>query len=387
MKLLLDTYVCESALFPNPKFDNFLASIRIDGTSYETCTKYDIFRYSFESYFGLGFKELFVNVDFENKEDEVNFLKFYNNFNIKIGRSSNKHDYLNVFSKFNLNDWIFFTPNNDHPYISNDNSWILYFEDIANEISLKYSTDFVSIFYSHFTESISSLKNNSYLFNNDISEVLEENENYYVVKFKNLQFVSIQVLKARFLIHLFKLIPEGEHKIIRLEDLSKHINFDIPTISIIPRMELCRHFDSYLHTIFHHSRFIKPNIVPPLFIPKGYFQEDIKIRVGHSDYKYGYVNINAEADKFVFENRLNGIDLKIKREHLPYFWEPKISLIEIAPDFDESVCTSGINPIWLVEMGYFGTIRKWFRKFWHGRLHFLYMFMINKLFWALRSKL
>ena len=68
------------------------------------------------------FDKIMINVEFENEEDHLFFKsRKYNSpkYEIRNQRSKTKEDYLQNFKRFNDNDWILFSPNNDHPNISN----------------------------------------------------------------------------------------------------------------------------------------------------------------------------------------------------------------------------------------------------------------------------
>jgi len=67
---------------------------------------------------------------------------------------------------------------------------------------------------------------------------------------------------------------------------------------------------------------------PPLFIPKGFFNNKIKIRYGYDNYKEGWVNINPTKEKYSFRDNLNGTDLKIGLENIPLFWKKRIKKID-----------------------------------------------------------
>lgn len=83
-----------------------------------------------------------------------------------------------------------------------------------------------------------------------------------------------------------------------------------------------------------NSGFSLPSdIVPPLFIPAGFFEKKIKIRYGYSDYKKGWVNINPLIEKYSFEDS-SGADLKILLEEIPLFWKKRISCLDINKNID-----------------------------------------------------
>ena len=93
------------------------------------------------------------------------------------------------------------------------------------------------------------------------------------------------------------------------------MNSDIKEIQIVPKIELCRHYDGY------QLLFFDP---PPLFIPPGFFENDIKIRFMMDGYNANFVNINP-FEEYVFNG--GNADLKILIEDLPLFWKERIKII------------------------------------------------------------
>ena len=59
--------------------------------------------------------------------------------------------------------------------------------------------------------------------------------------------------------------------------MCKHVIYNNESIVIVPKSELCRHYDGYLHTYSIINDFIKASTCPPLFIPNGFFEKKIKI--------------------------------------------------------------------------------------------------------------
>ena len=86
-------------------------------------------------------------------------------------------------------------------------------------------------------------------------------------------------------------------------------------MQIVPKIELCRHYDGY------QLLFFDP---PPLFIPPGFFENDLKIRFMMDGYDPHFVNINPFGE-YVFNG--GNADLKILIEDLPHFWKEKIKTI------------------------------------------------------------
>lgn len=88
-------------------------------------------------------------------------------------------------------------------------------------------------------------------------------------------------------------------------------------LMFIPTRELCRHFDGYHRRTINN---IDINKCPPLFIPPGFWEKDIKIVYGER--LSGYVNINLSKDYSCVSP--DGTDIKT---HIPLFWMDRIKKI------------------------------------------------------------
>ena len=112
-------------------------------------------------------------------------------------------------------------------------------------------------------------------------------------------------------------------------DSLKYLGIPLPQQTlIIPYKEQLRHFDGYLH------QRIDNNTCPSLNIPEGFFESNIKIRYGYSDYMEGWININPKFDNYKAYS-LDGIDYKITLEDLPLVWKDKVADLDINPYVNE----------------------------------------------------
>ena len=121
-------------------------------------------------------------------------------------------------------------------------------------------------------------------------------------------------------------------RVVRTECLGPFVDYKQSSIQIVPKTELCRHYDGYLHTYSFLKDYIKASICPPLFIPDGFFEKDIKIKYGYDKYFEGYLNINPNKNNYIFENS-NGTDVAINKNNLPFFWLDHIKSIDSNPSF------------------------------------------------------
>ena len=71
----------------------------------------------------------------------------------------------------------------------------------------------------------------------------------------------------------------------------------------VPTRELVRHFDGYGHVGKLN------NISPPLFIPKGFFEKEIKIKYGFNERDNEYTNFNPSSE-FLYAYSNEGTDYR-----------------------------------------------------------------------------
>jgi len=91
--------------------------------------------------------------------------------------------------------------------------------------------------------------------------------------------------------------------------------------------EQFRHIDGYAHVG------IKADQAPPLEIPPGYFENNIKIRYGFNDHQADCVNINPLSATLYAEDG-KGADYRFCLEDIPAFWNSRISEIVTNPQAD-----------------------------------------------------
>lgn len=347
--LVFDVFITDNKLFPNIKLDTFYDSIRNKKTSYSFFKSYEIALYTLFSYSKLDFDEVLLLIEFEDIKKSNEFLcvasKLFKSIKIFNKRSSKPNDFKNLKKHIeNLNcDFVFYAPNHDHPFISHDLNFYFKCIKYLSIYAKKYKK--ISLIYSHFQESLLSAKKNSWLYfrqNKDIKIISENNDFIFYSKDSGYS-PGMQIVSNELFISWCILASEIDSNISikRLDDLSRYKK--LPQQFILqPKKELCRHFDSYLHTYFLFPRLcyqpISPSKIPHLFIPKNFFKKGIIIRYGYDDYKVGCVNVNPNADKYIFETKKsckNEIftDLKIQLDEIPFFWKDHIKYIEFNKDF------------------------------------------------------
>lgn len=338
MILFVDTYLSEIALSPNKKLEFFLSQVQGNSYVYRKQSKIDIFRYSLASYASLNWSKVIVRVDGDDLssiEALVPYVKdLFPNAEVALTRSDTGTKYAQALDLAGPGDpWVFFSPNNDHPFVHHDTGIFEPLVKVAEDAERNYGFP-VSILFSHFTEVVNSIKPDKFLFGytGDFCEVLHEDEVSYTVKYDHLSLLSLQIFRRS---HLKKMMESaGDRRVIRTECLGQYNDYQVPTVVIVPKEECCRHYDAYMHTSFVVKDFISASRVPPLFIPDGFFEGKIKIRYGFDQNVLSYININPSKEKYIFDSP-EGTDLAIPLGKIPAFWKKRIAEVQENPQFKD----------------------------------------------------
>lgn len=280
MDLYIDTYITEARLNAGKigldKVANELIEFRKEKPVYRYRSKVDIFKYTLYTYKEIDFKNIYINfsIDNINSYDDINnyIKKIIPKAIIENKRSSNVGEWLESISKYRKNDWVFYSPNNDHPYICNKNYDFKPAIELAN--NFRVGGSIVNIIYSHFQESTISpiALSNLYGYYGGVSEIIYEDESFLVVKGGRLKTDSIALYHWEDLYSLFNNASCYDKRVVRLEDLPSYLSKE-EIISVIPKIELCRHYDGYGHTKLLVKNYIDFKRVPPLFIPDLFFEK------------------------------------------------------------------------------------------------------------------
>jgi hypothetical protein len=210
-----------------------------------------------------------------------------------------------------------------------------------------------------------------YFYSGHHYKILEENDFCYTVFTNHQPLESMQIMRKSQLINLFQTVKNKQA--IRLESLGDVASLKkIPQILIVPKFECCRHYDGYLHTVNNLKYFITANNVPPLFIPDGFFQKKIKLTSGYLNSKIGYVSLNESAQFYSFENKKNGVDLKINYKDIPDSWAQRIEKIDININYQADYNLIKKNKIEILD--------PWSSLRTYSRFNFIYRFVKILLF-------
>jgi hypothetical protein len=349
MYLFWDNYIVDDEELNNTKSTdkNYIRNtlehnVRRVDSNYRFQRKIDVCKYTLASYATQDWEEVVIRFECENptvSDDFNSYVKdLFPNALIENIRSDSRKKYLNALDLLmkknpESDPWVFFSPNNDHVMIGNDIPFNKY-QQIAEKFELDYPDSIVSIQYSHFTESINRVSASKALwgtYGKVLPKILYEDGDVYVTKINRLYCDSLQIFRLSKLIIFFeKSLNDG--RVIRLEDTESYLSKEYTHIWIVPKVEICRHYDGYFHTNVWPSFKKAPS---PLFIPDGFFEGDIKISYGKKDYRRGWVNINPLSNNLIYYDK-SGTDINCKLNDIPEFWKRRVSKTDMSLDLDHT---------------------------------------------------
>jgi hypothetical protein len=315
-----------------------LGKIRDDSHSYRWQEKIDVAMYTLASYTQIKWDRVIIRFECEELTETIRFSKhckdLFPDAEIFNERSDTADKYFNALSAIKESDdaWIFYSPNNDHPYLAASGDLERYIL-IADQISIEYPENIVSLVYSHFTEGMTDNRMSDPQwgsFGNKLKKVIYEDADVVVSKANKAPLESCQIFKLSYLKKIFS-STKNLGRVIRLEDTEFILSRNHKIIQICPKIELCRHYDSYGHVI-------DLDFVPPLFIPDGFFENNIKIRYGYNSGRHGWVNVNPLKVSIGVD-----VDLLTLFEDIPHFWRDRISDIDINPQFPNNLDRSDLS--------------------------------------------
>ncbi|HEX8965918.1 MAG TPA: hypothetical protein VF820_05800, partial [Patescibacteria group bacterium] len=343
MILYFDSYITD---IPLPGRDRNLLkeNIRENCNVYKMPERLEIAKYVLSSYTLYPWSNVLIRYELDDRTLYKEFDKYIKTLfptaKILHKRSDNQKEYrksLKILESWG-DPWIFYSPNNDHPLISSINNISQYLDELivlARKWQKQYR--FVSIMYSHFSEFISLPVFNTpqYLLYGKESKILEENDYAKIYLVSNGDFSSVQITSINLLKHWFNSVNLSGKKVIRAEDTIHDVRVSNQVI-IAPKKIICAHFDGYEHLLGKVNEIMSDQI-PPLFIPKGFFTNEIKISYGFSKYNQNWININPSSSNYSFRDQKYGTDLKISLNQIPLFWRSHISVLKVNSEINQEV--------------------------------------------------
>ena len=228
-------------------------------------------------------------------------------------RIERTRDWRILCEQFNDDDQlIWYEGNDDHIFIDSNLDMI---ESAINRLTLDPDPNSV-VYYSHWPEQMRmSLKLNG--------ELTADGD---FIKFQWDTVDSLLLMKAsRFKRYWFE-TDCGEDNIYRSDSLGWQYGFKIPSTVYAPTRELIRHYDGYSHV-----GELLGTVAPPLFVPPGFLEGKMRLRIGYPERKEGWTNLYSAAER-LYSIDPHGAEARWCVEDIPMFWKPYISELDINPD-------------------------------------------------------
>ena len=326
MILYMDTYVTDIPLSAHHNAASPWGQLRQKDCSYRSRPRIDVFKYTLTSYAQYNWSNVYIRYELEDSSryEEINkFIKdLFPEAIVENQRSDRQPHFIKAYRTLqSLGDrWIFYAPNNDHPIVAPDLSMLDILVEKGSELEGR-NRNLIGMFYSHYDEFVhlpypGNWFSNMYNSKSQPREIIDEDDNTVTICSKFGDNTGIQIVHIDLFRHWFMSWNLANHRIIRPECLRNHF-LTHDQISVMPKRELCAHYDG--------QPSLPPSTHPPLFIPEGFFDNNIKIRYGFNDYVQGFTNINPKAEKYSYEDNIKGTDIKKDLDDLPLFWKDRIS--------------------------------------------------------------
>ncbi|MFA6907636.1 MAG: hypothetical protein WC263_02310 [Candidatus Micrarchaeia archaeon] len=335
MILYFDNYITQAGLTPGVPI--WAAEIR-QGPSpvYHMPSKLDISLYTLASYAALDWSAVLVKYDIEDKGKagyfEAEVRKLFPNAIIIQGRSDSQAKFQESVKLLRTmgDEWIFYAGNNDHPFVGPDKKTMAHCLEKAIELRKKHK--FVSIQLSQMLEGLGASDPSSLRHDRRWARQGEDSVCAWTMV-KGGFFDAIQVVHLDLLEHWFFSADISKKRMRFFRSDSLEIFISLPEhMVVVPKKEICSHFDGYSHLAMHG--FEKPDeLSPPLLIPPGFFEGKMKIAYGYGGHRDGWLNVNPAAKKYSFQDK-DGTDLRLSLEDFPLFWKTRIEKLDINPGAD-----------------------------------------------------
>lgn len=342
MILYFDSLIIDSPLQRKGYYQG-LEAIRNSDSNYRDQSRLKISMYTLASYAVLKWDGVLIKYECADGNQYEIFEEFARNLFptaiILRKRSDSQERFRESLEILNSmpGDWVFVAGNNDHPIISPTLDYV--YDYLAVGETLATENEFVSISYSHLIE-FKSVVNPQYTiawYNGLNWSRLVDTEDYLVAKGKVAAVHAIQIMHKRMLSRLITGKNYGDQLIRRTDDMDGRLIRN--HILVIPKRIMGDHYDGYAHQrkIGH---FLPYKVHPPLFIPPGFFESEIRIAYGFSETRIGWVNMNPSAKLYSFQDATRGTDLKWSVDRLPAFWRSRTKEIDVNHNIDLRVLQS-----------------------------------------------
>lgn len=151
------------------------------------------------------------------------------------------------------------------------------------------------------------------------------------IKYQWETFDGIMMLKAGRLKQYWTR-DYGDALMFKPDYLAAFHGYKCPSTVYAPTKELVRHYEGYSHVNQNMPQTLA-NIVPPLYVPNGFFSTGMEIRIGYQDRDDTWINFNPAAE-WLYNAQPFGTDYRWVKEDIPLFWKDKVVWIDTNKDVD-----------------------------------------------------
>jgi hypothetical protein len=289
----------------------------------------DVFKYCLASYAAIPHWTkvlLFIQLELEYQERETELKDYAKQlFGKKLQyyswRNTNQPQWQETLQKHILDDpdpLIWFTCNDDHTFIDYD------LKSIEDALNLIEPTKLQSFYFSHHPEMMKAVAMQGHK---------RATDNLFWVTGGNID--SIQLVTKEVLRHWWFDTNYGKTVMPRSDWRYGNCRSDSLKI-YVPIKECCRHFEGY-PTIP-----IDVNLCPPLDIPEGFFENNIKIAFCLPKPDNSWTSFNPLNSNYKISNP-EGTDYKLMLEDIPLFWKDKVTEIKQRTDVPKDLIIAARN--------------------------------------------
>ena len=315
---------------------------------WKTQDRLDVFKYSLASMKSIPWTKVIIYCEldtcYQHRRQELDayindLFPNCDNYHVRIDKHSKwKNAMEEVFAI--EDDLIWFSCNDDHVFIDYD-------LDVLNACQRRMKqliaegTDKVACYISHFPEMLCHANYGKQY------PILHHTREYFEVDWVNID--SIQIVSKAVLKHWWFSHEYGDEVFLIRTDGNMvgrgteyiHINLDLSVRTIIPLREQARHFDGYCRPYMPGGS-ADINKCTPLFIPDGFFENQIKISFCKEIKKSGYIHVNPVLANYSTIDA-QGADYKWMLEDVPLFWRERIVDIDFGPEIDRQIMIAARN--------------------------------------------
>jgi len=288
----------------------------------------EVFKYTLSSVVdSYNWKKVIINVEFadslqDKKEELFSYIKnLFKKYELILSdkRCGYQSDWKKLYEILD-DDLIYFCCNHDHVFIDDNTDD---FKKCVDEFRSTFSQESATLYFSHWPEVMMMFLNSKVNIKNTFAYTNSENID------------SIQIITKK-TYHQWWFTKNFESTFLPRTD---YFGYSIPytpnKYQAVPYKEYFKHYDGYTHiTPNQNDKALISNISSPLFIPNGFFDNNIKINIGYEENIDGEVNINLSKKNYTVIDK-NGTDLKIYKNEIPFFWKNKITKLDVNPIYNE----------------------------------------------------